>query len=158
MESRHGERDVLWGLVLVTAGALLLLGSLDIVVFPWHVLTGPVVLGIPGLIFAQVFLGNRDQWWAIIPSGVLLTLASIAFIDGLLPRLDTGWLFFLGLAITFGLVWRETGHAQQWARVVAVICLGFAGLTLFGSLLRFLIPLALLGAGIYLLAGRGRMQ
>jgi len=158
METRHGDRGVLWGLVLVAAGALLLLGSLDIVVFPWHVLAGPAVLGIPGLIFAQVFVGNRDQWWAIIPGGVLLTLAAIAFIDGLLPGLDTGWLFFLGLAITFGLVWRETGHAQQWARVVAVVCLALSGVTLFGSLLRFVIPLALLGAGVYLLSGRGRLQ
>jgi len=148
----------MWGLVLVAAGALLLLGSLDIVVFPWHALTGPLVLGIPGLIFAQVFIGNRDQWWAIIPGGVLLTLAAIAFIDGLLPRVETGWLFFFGLAVTFGLVWRETGHAQQWARVVAVVCLALAGVTLFGSLLRFLVPLALLGAGVYLLAGRGRLE
>jgi len=42
--------------------------------------------------------------------------------------------------------------------VVAVVCLALSGVTLFGSLLRFVIPLALLGAGVYLLSGRGRLQ
>jgi len=151
METGHKERSSLWGAVLITAGVLLLLGNLRIVILPWQALMWPLMLGLAGLGFAMVYSGNRDQWWAIIPAGVLLTLAAVAFLEWLLPWAGTSWLFFFGLAVTFGLVWRETGHAQQWARVVAWICLGMTLLTVLGPLLRFAVPLALLAAGVYLL-------
>lgn len=156
MQTGQVNRNVIWGVLLIGAGLLLLLGSLDIVVWPLRALSGPLALGIPGLIFALVYNGNRDQWWAIIPAGVLLTLAGVALVGGLLPRFDTGWLFFLGLAVTFGLVWRETGGAQRWARVAALVFLALTGLVLLGSLIRFALPLALLGIGIYLLVGRNQ--
>ncbi len=157
MQSGQVNRSVFWGLALIAFGLLLLLGNLRIVVWPLRALSGPLALAIPGLIFAAVYSGNRSQWWAIIPAGVMLTLAGVALVDGILPRVNTGWLFFFGLAVTFGLVWRETGGVQRWARVVALACLGMTALILLGSLVRIVLPLALVGIGVYLLVGRGRL-
>jgi hypothetical protein len=37
-----------------------------------------------GLAFAAVYLSDRRNWWAIIPAGVMLTLAAISVLDQLL--------------------------------------------------------------------------
>ena len=125
----------------------------EAITFGLALLVGLLVNGIPGLIFAQVFIRNRAQWWAIIPAGVLLTLAGISLIESLVPWVHSGWLFFFGLAVTFGLVWRETGHVQQWARVVAVVCLFLAAVTLFVLGVRSeSVSMALSGAALLLLA------
>lgn len=156
MQSGQVNRSVIWGLVLIAAGLLLLMGNFNIVFWPLRALSGALALGIPGLIFASVYAGNRDQWWAIIPAGVLLTLAGVSLVESLLPWGNTGWIFFFGLAVTFGLVWRETGGVQRWARVTALICLALAAINLLGSLIRFALPLALVALGVYLLTGRNR--
>src|SRR5690606_17328765 len=64
---------------------------------------GADFLGVLGIGFALVYLTGHERWWAIIPAGVLITLAVVAWTDARFPRLDTGWLFFLGLAATFTL-------------------------------------------------------
>lgn len=115
-------------------------------------LAGPLLLGGIGLVFSLVYTSNRANWWAIIPSGVMYTIAVMSAIDSVLPRLDTGWLFLSGLAATFGMVWWETGKAQRWALGVSLACGGLVALTLLGSLVRLLLPLGLVAAGIYLLA------
>ncbi|MFO7274709.1 MAG: hypothetical protein DIU55_007555 [Bacillota bacterium] len=158
MQSARLSRNVFWGLALIAAGLLLLAGDFHVVLWPLRALMGPLALAIPGLIFAAVYAGNREQWWAIIPAGLMLTLAGVALVDAVLPRVSTGWLFFCGLAVTFGLVWRETGGVQRWARAVALLCLGMTALLLLGSLLRYALPLALVAAGLYLLAGRSREE
>jgi len=64
---------------------------------------GSLFLGSIGLGFATVYAMNREHWWAIIPGGVLLTLAVVAGMDQVAGG-DNGGLFFLGLAATFALV------------------------------------------------------
>ena len=81
MQSGQVNRSVIWGLVLIAAGLLLLMGNFNIVFWPLRALSGALALGIPGLIFASVYAGNRDQWWAIIPAGVILTLAGVALVE-----------------------------------------------------------------------------
>lgn len=44
-------------------------------------LAGPAFLGSIGVGFALVYLADRSHWWAIIPGGVLGTLAAVAAID-----------------------------------------------------------------------------
>ena len=158
MQSGQINRSVVWGLVLIAVGLLLLMGNFNIVFWPLRALSGTLVLAIPGLIFASVYAGNRTLWWAIIPAGVLLTLAGVSLVEVLLPWVSTGWLFFLGLAVTFGLVWRESGGVRRWAQVVALVFLALTFLSLLGSLIRFALPLALVGIGLYLLVGRNRLD
>jgi hypothetical protein len=126
-------------------------------VTPGFRFAGPLFLGGLGLAFAAVYAANeRRMWWPIIPAGVLLTLAVVAGIDLVLPVIDTAWLFFGGLALTFLFVWWETQQVQQWALIVAVACAGLAILILIGSLMRYLFPLALVGVGVYLLMRQPR--
>jgi hypothetical protein len=119
--------DVFWGIVfLVAGGAFLLMFSSGFASGQWWAvipglvlagigvvillpdwlddLGGAVFLGAIGLSFWAVYLSGRDRWWAIIPGGVLLTLAAVSAFDEVFRGIDTGGIFFLGLALTFLLV------------------------------------------------------
>jgi peptidoglycan/LPS O-acetylase OafA/YrhL len=85
----------------------------------------------------------------VIPGGVLLTLAGVF----LLPEDDrfVGVLFFLGLALTFGLVYLLPKPAGRltWALYPAGVLVLVAILILLGAtnLTNFILPLALLILG-----------
>lgn len=116
---------------------------------------GLFVLGGIGLAFVAVYLSDRRNWWAIIPAGVMLTLAVISVLDQLFIRFDSGGLLFLGLALTFALVaLLPNPHGQMsWAWYPAV------GLAVFGlvvaaasqNLLRYFWPLILILGGLILI-------
>lgn len=116
---------------------------------------GPLFLGTMALGFLLIYITDRQHWWAIIPGGIMLTLAAVAGLDFLLGGDAGAVVFFLGLAATFGLVAViPTVHGRQrWALIPAVACLGLGvgvamGLSTIGN---FLFPLALVGLGVYLL-------
>ena len=130
-------------------------------------LAGSAFLGFLGLAFWLVYLhgrgGRRRTGWALIPAGVLTTLALVAGVEALFPRWDGGIIFLLGMTATFTLIYllpREEGGGR-WALWPA---LAWAGITMLandpaGGLARWLLPLALIGAGVAILGwarGRGR--
>lgn len=88
-------------------------------------LDGLAFLGGIGLAFWAVYLTNTQHWWAIIPGGVLLTLAAISGLSETMGRVDTGSIFFLGLGLTFLLVALLARH--NWAYIPAVLLLLLAG-------------------------------
>lgn len=110
-------------------------------------------LGI-SLAFWWVYFTNPvEQWWAIIPGGVLLTLGAVFTVEDL-SGMDTGWLLFLGLGVTFLLVaLLPGGKGRSWGFIPGII------LVLFGSLLatrnsditQYLLPAALIAFGGYFL-------
>lgn len=115
---------------------------------------GGLFLGLIGTGFAAVYLSNHTRWWAIIQAGVLFTLALVAWLDALWPGSDSGWLFFLGIALTFGvLFFLPQGEGKQgWALYPALITLAFVVLTsLSGALGAVVVPLLLVLAGIFML-------
>jgi hypothetical protein len=63
-----------------------------------------IVLGGIGLSFFLAYLVNRENWWAIIPAGVLATLAVVSAVDVGNYDVDTGGIFFIGVGLTFLLV------------------------------------------------------
>jgi hypothetical protein len=114
-------------------------------------LSGAVFLGLLGLAFLLIYLFHSDNWWAIIPGGVLLTLAGVTLVpdDGLMG----GVIFFIGLAITFGLVYilpKPSGRLK-WALYPAGILLLIGVLVYLGAenLIDYVWPVALLFAGGY---------
>ena len=115
-------------------------------------LSGSYFLGLTGAGFALVYRNHPRHWWAVIPAGVLLTLALVAGID-MVSRFDPGPVLFLGFAATFGYLYRI---GRRWAiypalvaAVIAVMSLSFTG--------GWLLPVILIGVGAYLLSRQGAL-
>jgi hypothetical protein len=97
--------------------------------------SGAIVLGGIGLTFFIVYLTSpQERWWALIPGGVLATLAGMTIAAERFGEFQTAGFFFLGLALTFLLVALLAG--MKWAYWPAMV-LGIMGLLGLGSLLQF---------------------
>lgn len=144
---------VIPGFTLLGIGALILLDwALPATGGRWG---GPLFLGALGAAFWVIYANRREQWWPIIPGGVLLTLAFVAALDDAVGVIgfDTGSLFFLGLAGTFFLVYLlAQPNKMTWALYPAGIlaAIGVVIAISSSSLTRYLGPVALLIAGGYL--------
>lgn len=116
---------------------------------------GFVFLATLALGFLLIFVTDRQQWWALIPGGVLFTLAVVATADRYLGGAAGGVLFFLGLSATFGAVYLvPTEHGRMsWALIPAGICLvlAFLASAALSSIGNVLWPLGLILFGAYLL-------
>lgn len=197
--------SVFGGLLLVTAGVILLLSNLKLITIDWEIIIGPlfavgglvflvffitnteewwalipgfiligiginifmgtwmdtvgdrfggmIFLGFVGLPFILIYITHRQHWWAIIPGGVLLTLAGVTLVDN--NTALGGGLFFLGLAATFGLVYilPKPDGKQKWALYPAGILFLLAVLVSLGAadFMSYVGPLALLIIGGYVL-------
>ena len=117
---------------------------------------GSVFLIAVALPFFILYFRSTEHWWAIIPAGVMTTLAVIA------GAAIAGWIrdeaqggyanavLMFGLAVTFAVVWLR--HAREWAKVVTIILLAFAVASVFfASYTEIFWPLAIILAGAYLL-------
>lgn len=119
---------------------------------------GSLFLAGIGLAFWAVYLNNRSFWWAIIPGGVLFTLAIVAGISDASPGLDSGGIFFLGLGATFALVALlpagEGGQSRslRWALIpaLALVVMGLLLSAASVSLINYIWPALLILGGAYL--------
>jgi len=122
-------------------------------------LGGGIVLGGIGLAFLVVYLVNRANWWALIPMGVMLTLAGVSVIDEI-TGIDTGGLFFLGLGATFALValLPVEGTQMRWAWIPAgvLLAMGLLISASSASLLGYLGPAILILAGLFFILRAAR--
>lgn len=116
-------------------------------------LAGSAFLGSIGVGFLMVYFARRDFWWALIPAGVMGTLAVVAASDmtGLADSMG-GSIFFLGLGLTFavlGLLPNPDGDVQRWALIPAAILLVMALVvgTVYASALNYVWPIVLIVAG-----------
>lgn len=116
---------------------------------------GGVFLGMIGLSFVVIYLLRRENWWAIIPAGVLITLAAIATLaafgwdeDGV----ALGGLLFFGIGLTFVLValLPNVEGRMTWAWIPAGILLAMGVLLTMSAfeLMRFIWPVALILVGL----------
>jgi len=112
-----------------------------------------IFLGSIGLAFILVLLAQPTFWWAIIPAGVMI---SVALLVGLsfLPGFDSPWLMFLGFAATFAVIalyTRKPGEKFHWAWIPALVFVvlgGLMGLESFEAL-KYILPAGLLLLGGY---------
>lgn len=114
---------------------------------------GAVFLASIALPFWITALLSRSNWWAIIPAGVITTLAIMPLLSE--ARLDgqvTGAIFFLGLGLTFVLMrlWALGRPGTGWAWYPAFI-LGGIGLVILASSNSRLWPVVVIIAGAVLL-------
>ncbi|MCO6452374.1 MAG: hypothetical protein J5I90_16465 [Caldilineales bacterium] len=87
-------------------------------------LTGPVIVGGISLAFWAVFIVNREQWWAVIPGGILLSVAVMIFLTEFLPDEYAVGVMFLGMALTFvvvALLPNPEGKRMTWAFIPAAV-------------------------------------
>jgi hypothetical protein len=117
---------------------------------------GSVLLFAIALPFFVVYFSSRDNWWAIIPAGVLTTVAVIATlgISGWIHDKESGGysnaILMGGLAVTFAIVWLR--HAKAWAKIVTIVLAALAVTSvLFAAYTEMLWPLAIIVVGAYLL-------
>jgi hypothetical protein len=113
--------------------------------------TGGFFLTSIGFAFLVIYLIRREHWWAIIPAGVLLTLALIATLSSVLPGETDASLFFFGLAATFGALYLLPTPLDRptWALIPAGI-MGIIGLLLLvagGNMVGLVIPFILIASG-----------
>jgi len=144
---------VIPGFVLLSLAVLIVLNQLAPGVGgTWG---GALFLGGVGLGFWVIYFVNREHWWAVIPGGVLLTLALVAGLSSMLEGTEVGGVFFLGLGLTFGLLsFLPTPQGRmKWALIPAAVLLvmGLLITAAFASALNYLWPVALILIGLYLI-------
>lgn len=109
-------------------------------------------------LFAYGFLQNSRKWGLLLLSGVFFTLGGVVVLDML--HLDdglTGAAFFMGLALTFGVLFK-LGDAENnlyWARVPAIVLALFSVFVFLVSsdwlFADIFFPLVLIAAGAVML-------
>jgi len=106
-----------------------------------------IILGSIGLAFFFVYLNDRRNWWALIPFGVMISVA-VLVLTGVVGYL------FIGMGLTFAFIPLLTGPENWWGWIPAGI-LGVLGMSfLFFSpttsgIGKFFLPVILIVIGIF---------
>lgn len=147
---------VIPGVVLLDLALIIGLGEAvdrGVLAVPGDWIGGLFLLGI-GVAFWVVFFMRSEFWWAIIPAGVLSTLGVVAAFGDALPG-GGGAIFFLGLALTFGLLAMipVDNKRMGWPWIPAGVTLGIALIILAsaGNLINYLWPVVMIVGGGFLL-------
>ncbi len=137
------------GLGLISLALLMVLEEL----LPGADWLGAIFLAGIGLSFWLIFAINRENWWAVIPGGVLVTLAVVAGVDTFVGGDTGGGIFLIGLGLTFGLLGfiPSTQTRMKWAFIPAVILIiiGFLIMSPLVPFVNYVWPLALIVLGGY---------
>jgi len=136
------------GCILLAIGAIIILSSINQEASAgW---SGAIILFAIGLSFWLIYINNNSNWWAIIPGGVLWSLAGLTLVP------DETWfkagLFFLGLAVTFLLVYvlpKPEGR-MKWALYPAgaLALVGLLASAGADNWMKYIWPFALLAGGV----------
>ncbi len=137
------------GLGLISLGLLIFIDEY----FQGADWTGAIFLGAIGIAFWLVYLLNRDNWWAVIPGGVLITLTFVVVLEPYLKGDADGGIFMLGLGLTFFLLGiLPTAHGRMlWSFIPASI-LSIIGVLLLSSTIKifnYIWPFGLILLGGY---------
>jgi hypothetical protein len=112
---------------------------------------GTIILGGIGLSFAVIYLLNRTMWWAIIPAGVMLSLAVMIGLENYFTDADLAGVFLTGLGLTFALVaivpTPEGRMWWAWIPAGVLVVIGLIMTAAAGSLFQYMWPIALIIGG-----------
>jgi len=176
--------DNIWPIIFILPGIVFLYAFVVSRENWWAVIPGMALVGVSALIAfeqlfprlsdnwgASIFLGSlalaflgvyvrtaTAEWWAIIPMGILGSLACLIGLEAWLGGDAFAGLFMIGIGLTFALVYiiptRE--GRMRWAIYPASIT-GIIGLLILIAathLIRFVGPLFLIALGIYIIFRR----
>ncbi len=167
----NNASDVFWGGIFAALGLIFL--SLLFGGHWWSVFPGFTLLAIGVLILLPdtledfgglVFLGGialsfwvtyatapRERWWALIPAGVLTTLAGMTVAGERFGEFETAGFFFLGLSLTFLLVALFAGMRWAYWPALALGVMAVLGLASLFEVANYIWAVALIAAGGFLL-------
>ena len=148
------DRERWWAVIpgMALLGIALLVGLDEIAPRLGGKIGGSLFLLMLSLAFWIVYLVRRPFWWAIIPGGVLLTLAGVAGLDELAPGANTEGLFFLGMGATFALVGLlPGGRGRRWSFIPAgvLLVMGVIFAASSSGFLGYLVPITLVVGGAF---------
>jgi hypothetical protein len=110
---------ILFGAILICAGVLFFLQTINILSNVWSILWILVFFAGTGFFF-YVYLTDRRQWWALIPAMAFLGLAGTIFLDTYYPeKLDLGGALLLGFIGLGFIVIYVTNREYWWAIIPA---------------------------------------
>jgi hypothetical protein len=98
---------IVGGILLIAVGILALLQGLGILADITPLLWA-LIFGLGGALFLYVFLTSRDNWWAVIPGFVLLSIGALIALERLFPATSGDWggvLVLGGIGLAFWVVY-----------------------------------------------------
>lgn len=125
---------------------------------------GVAALGYPALLFGLIYAYSARRWWALLPAGVLASLALVVGSQVLFPGWNPAPLLFLGFAATFTALYLLPGKrgGRRWALFPALLWIALTVLVNDprGGGPHWVLPALLIGAGVFLLSwwGGGRRK
>jgi hypothetical protein len=117
---RRYDPRLIIGVLLVLGGLLSLLDSLNVISDGGDIFWG-VIAAAGGLIFLNMLISQRENWWAAFPAFTFLGLAASSFLPNSLENYS-GLVFFAGISLGFWWVY-FTGQERWWAIIPAGILL-----------------------------------
>jgi hypothetical protein len=117
--------SLIWGGFLILLGLFLLAQNLNWL-GDWTTPVWSLILGVIGLFFLAVFLGDRQQWWALIPALTILGIAAAIFLaeQDIIADYVVATIILAGIGLPFLLIFL-TDRQHWWALI--------PGLTMTGS-------------------------
>ncbi len=153
------KSSYVWGIMLIIIGGILLYDNIfDAHLFGWSTLWPMFVLGL-GLSFEFSFFINRKAPGLLVPGGILTTNGIVFFFQTFTKWHFIGYtwpLFILSVAIgLFQLYWFIGRPKGLLVTIIILSAVAFISLTctLLSGINEFgiIFPLALIGAGVYIL-------
>ncbi|MFO7916888.1 MAG: hypothetical protein R6V13_02265 [Anaerolineae bacterium] len=140
------------GFILLGISALIFLGEF----FPTaeETIGGPLFLMALSASFWIVYLIHKEHWWAVIPGGVLLSVAVVAALENMALGFDPGGIVLLGIGLTFLLlaIVPTDEERMRWPLIPGGILLliGIVAMAEEVAVLQYVWPAVLILGGLYL--------
>jgi hypothetical protein len=173
MTEKRNYGALVVGLVLICMGALTLFERLFSGAKFWGYLWPLIIIGFGALFFVVMFLTERSFAWLAIPGSIITTNGIMLFLQNLTGRWETwsySWtviLMSVGLGIYIMGAWQ--GDASRRRSGLKVLEIGAILFIIFGSFFEilfslgvpstlrdYILPVALIVLGVYLVVKRSR--
>ena len=117
---RRYDPRLIIGVLLVLGGLLSLLDAMNVISDGGDIFWG-LIAAAGGLIFLNILINQRENWWAAFPAFTFLGLAASSFLPDSLEDYN-GLVFFAGMSLGFWWVY-FTGQERWWAIIPGGILL-----------------------------------
>jgi len=146
------EKEQWWWLILGFLFVGLGLSSLANIIETFEQFSAVFGITMTGLGFIIIYTRNRNDWWALIPGSILVSLGIVQYLEIASPGTPTNGIMFLGMGTAFLLMYlipTKLGR-MNWPLIPTVV---FFALGVTNSLNQELVILSILGPALLIFAG-----